>query len=85
MIVTDSTLVGYTMINGTWGLQFALFMAAVCNYCINPEPLNLTVATQEEIDELHFLRAFMLPITHGLLMIFVFIVNSDRIQWEEVK
>jgi hypothetical protein len=36
MIVTDSTLVGYTMINGTWGLQMALFIASLFNYLINP-------------------------------------------------
>ena len=38
MIVTDSTLVGYTMINGTWGLQMALFIASLFNYFINPNP-----------------------------------------------
>ena len=45
MIVTDTTLVGYTMINGTWGLQMALFIASLFNYLINQTPLDLTVAT----------------------------------------
>jgi hypothetical protein len=46
MIVTETTLVGYTMINGTWGLQLALFVASLFNYLINPDPLNLDIATQ---------------------------------------
>jgi dimeric dUTPase (all-alpha-NTP-PPase superfamily) len=79
MIVTDSTLVGYTMINGTWGLQMALFIAALFNYFINPDPLDLNVATQLEIDSLHFLRSITIPLTHVLLMIMCFIVNSERI------
>jgi hypothetical protein len=31
MIVTESTLAGYTVINGTWQLQFALFIAQIFN------------------------------------------------------
>jgi hypothetical protein len=38
MIVTDTTLVGFTMINGTWGLQLALAVASLFNYFINPSP-----------------------------------------------
>jgi hypothetical protein len=38
MIITESTLVGYTMINGTWGLQMALLVASLFNYLINPNP-----------------------------------------------
>ena len=85
MIVTDTTLVGYTMINGTWGLQMALFIASLFNYLINPEPLDLQVATQTQIDDLHFLRAIVIPGTHGVLMFMVFVVGSERIQWEEIK
>jgi hypothetical protein len=38
MIVTDTTLVGFTMINGTWGLQLALLVASLFNYIMNPHP-----------------------------------------------
>jgi len=38
MIVTDSTLVGFTMINGTWGVQFALLCASIFNILIYPNP-----------------------------------------------
>ncbi len=79
MIVTDSTLVGYTMINGTWGLQMALLIACLFNYFVNPDPLDLDVATQTEIDSLKFLRSTTIPVTHGMLMIMCFIVNSERI------
>lgn len=79
MIVTETTLVGYTMINGTWGLQMALFIASLFNYFVNPDPLDLTVATQNEIDDLKFLRSIVIPMTHCILMFMVFVVNSERI------
>jgi len=63
----------------------ALFIASLFNYFTNPDPLDLTVATQSEIDDLHYLRMIEIPLTHGVLMVMCFIVNSDRIQWEEVK
>lgn len=34
------------MINGTWGLQLALLIASLFNYFINPDPLDLEIATQ---------------------------------------
>jgi hypothetical protein len=37
MIVTDSTIVGFTMTNGTWGLQMALFVASLFNWFVNPD------------------------------------------------
>lgn len=36
MIVTDSTLVGFTMINGSWGLQMGLLVACLFNFIIYP-------------------------------------------------
>ena len=36
MIITDTTLVGYTVINGTWRLQLALMVGAIYNYFIYP-------------------------------------------------
>ena len=32
MYVTQNTLVGYTIINGTFGLQLAMLVASVFNY-----------------------------------------------------
>jgi hypothetical protein len=31
MIVTESTLVGYTVVNGSWGLQLGLMIGAIFN------------------------------------------------------
>mgnify|MGYP001000612941 CR=1 FL=1 len=50
MIVTDTTLVGFTMINGTWGVQMALCVASMFNYFINPSP-NIPLDPSISIDE----------------------------------
>lgn len=53
MIVTDTTLVGFTMISGTWGVQLALFVASMFNYFVTPNPkipISSSI-TQETYDE----------------------------------
>ena len=85
MIVTDSTLVGYTMINGTWGLQMALFIASLFNYLINPDLEYTAGYPDEDQKTINFLRKFIIPLTHGALMIMCFIVSSDRIPWDGLK
>jgi hypothetical protein len=47
--------------------------------------LTLEIATQQDIDELYKIRAFMLPTIHAILTIFTQISNNDRVHWEEVK
>ena len=37
MLVTQTTLVGYTIINGTWSIQLALLVASIYNYVMFPE------------------------------------------------
>jgi len=91
MIVTDTTLVGFTMINGTWGLQFSLFIASLFNVIVNPHPQipqDPTISVEQyetEMQELHFTRTYLIPITHGSLAIMCFISSSDRIPWEGLK
>jgi hypothetical protein len=85
MIVTDSTLVGYTMINGTWGLQMALFIASLFNYLINPDLEYTAGYPDEDKNAINLLRKFVIPLTHGALMIMCFIVSSDRIPWDGLK
>ena len=85
MIVTDSTLVGYTMINGTWGLQMALFIASLFNYFLNPHPEYTAEYSIEDQNTIDFLRQYIIPLTHGALMIMCFITSSDRIPWEGLK
>jgi len=36
MLVTQNTLVGYTIINGTYGLQMALLIASIYNAIVYP-------------------------------------------------
>jgi len=38
MIVTDTILVGYTMVSGTWGVQLALLVSSLFNYFVTPNP-----------------------------------------------
>lgn len=91
MIVTDTTLVGFTMINGTWGVQFALFIASLFNYFYNPDPeipkdpLIDQAEYDSEINNLYLTRAFGIPITHGTLAIICFVSSSDRIPWDGLK
>ena len=34
MLVTQTSLVGYTLINGTWGIQLALLVASIFNLIV---------------------------------------------------
>jgi hypothetical protein len=34
MLVTQTSLVGYTLINGTWGIQLALLVASLFNLIV---------------------------------------------------
>jgi len=85
MIVTDSTLVGYTMINGTWGLQMALFIASLFNYFVNPDPEFTPEYSPEDQHTINFLRQYIIPCTHAALMVMCFITSSERIPWEGLK
>ena len=42
MLVTQTTLVGFTLINGTIALQFALLMGALYNLFLYPEVAGST-------------------------------------------
>lgn len=91
MIVTDTTLVGFTMISGTWGVQLALFIASMFNFFVSPDPDVIQDSSvtdsqyQTEMADLRTIRAFWLPISHGLLTIMTFIGSSDRIPWDGIK
>jgi len=39
MIVTDSSINGYTVINGSWGLQMGLLVGSLYNYFMYPSDL----------------------------------------------
>lgn len=42
MLVTQTSLVGYTLINGTWGIQMALLIASLFNVIVysNDDVIN---------------------------------------------
>jgi hypothetical protein len=48
MIVTDTNLVGFTMVSGTWGVQLALLVASVYAYMANP---NVAIPKPEDMSE----------------------------------
>lgn len=91
MIVTDTTLVGFTMINGTWGLQLALLIASLFNYFINPTPeipqdaLISYEQYQTEMNDLKFTRSVVIPGVHATLAIICFAQSSDRIPYPGLK
>lgn len=84
MLVTQTTLVGYTIINGTWSIQFALLIASIFNYQIFPDVFDLHYfsdanLTQSQIDRFNNTRRFGLPMIHGALTIINFVTNNPRI------
>lgn len=50
MIVTDTTLVGYTVINGAWGLQLALLVGVLYNYFVYPDDVIIEQLTNYGFD-----------------------------------
>lgn len=91
MIVTETTFAGFTLINGTWGIQFALLIASLFNVIIHPKP-NIPQDPyitydqwQAEMSDLHFVRLYMIPIVHGLLTIMTFVSQNEKIRWESLK
>lgn len=91
MIVTDTTLVGFTMINGTWGVQTALLIASLFNYFINPAPeipQDQGITNDEyqtELSELYVTRAILIPGVHACLAVICFMQSSDRIPYDGLK
>jgi EamA domain-containing membrane protein RarD len=63
----------------------ALFIASLFNYFINPSPEYTAEYSIEEENTIDFLRQYIIPITHGALMIMCFITSSERIPWEGLK
>ena len=86
MLVTQTTLVGYTIINGTWSIQLALLVASIYNYVMFPEVFDSPYfkfrkeqLSPEEIQSLNSLRKYDLPIIHGLLFILNSVVSASRL------
>ena len=77
MIVTDTTLSGYTVINGSWGLQMGLLVGALYNYYMYPsdkvygylEGLTGTI----EFDRI------LICYIHGILILVNILMHSSRL------
>ena len=94
MLVTQSTLVGYTMINGTFSLQFALLVASIYNVIVYPDVLDraffqedypLDPLTPKQIHDFNYTRRYRIPITHAFMMIFNFITNNPKVNLPALK
>lgn len=77
MIVTDTTLAGYTVINGSWGLQMGLLVGALYNYYMYPSD---KVYSYEEglTDKIEFTRVLICYI-HGILILVNIMMHSSRL------
>jgi len=50
MIITDSTLTGFTVINGSWGLQLGLFVGSLYNYFLYPSDKVYGFIDRQQLD-----------------------------------
>lgn len=86
MIVTDSTLNGYTVVNGSWGLQMAMLIGTIYLNIIFKDP---TFIDDEPISDttlahLNFARNYLL-FMHALLTVVAFIAHNQSITNELLK
>jgi len=68
MLVTESTLVGFTILNGTYSMQLALLAGSLYNLLKYPSiqntPMQLTPSEQQLF---YHSRYYYIPIAHLLL------------------
>ena len=86
MLVTLNTLVGYTILNGTVGLQMALLAGSVYNLCVfnDSTVASRKLFTSDEIDTILRTRKTLIGI-HSSLMVINLITHSHRFQAESIK
>jgi hypothetical protein len=88
MFVTQSSLVGYTLVNGTASIQFALLLAAIYNVAVYPDLIHssyfdgLTHLEKKKFEEVRF---FWIPGTHATMAIINFIVQSKSLDMDGIK
>ena len=80
MIVTDSILQGYTVINGSWGLQLALLIAII----LEVETKHAVGLTSELAAEIEFVKILLMAL-HAFLTIVAFIGNNPKVTYEGLK
>jgi len=92
MIVTDTPLSGFTVINGTWGLHLGLFIGSIVCYAtysnddfiIDPVPI---FEVRPNFDFYRYLKGVRIEliVLHLVLVFTNFVMNSNRIRNLNVK
>lgn len=88
MLVVQSTLVGYTLINGTFSIQMALLIASIYNVAYYGDIVShpyFNDLTQEQKDFMTRVRSFSIPFTHFCMMLINLLTSSTRISLDGVK
>ena len=85
MIVTDSTLNGYTVVNGSWGLQLALLIGTIYLNVIFRDPtFSDEPISDSTLAHLNFARNYLL-FMHALLTVVAWIAHNHSITNELLK
>ena len=69
MIITDSTLTGFTVINGSWGLQLGLFVGSLYNYFLYPSDQVYGFKDHHDLDKKVEQTRVMIILIHGFLIL----------------
>ena len=86
MIVTDTTLTGYTVINGSWGLQFGLLVGSTYNYLVYPSSeLVAYPNSTNNIPKFAEVIRIALIFLHALLMMVNILMQADRLNAPTLK
>ena len=85
MIVTDTTLTGYTVINGSWGIQFGLLVGATYNYIVYPS--SEMIGYESKYNLVGFSEYIRIGICflHALLMAINIIMHAPRLNAPTLK
>ena len=87
MLVTDSTLVGYTLINGTYRLQLALLVGSLYNVIMFPDVQDSSILnlTANQISFVKISRYYYIPISHALLVVSNWIQEAKNLRLNRAK
>jgi hypothetical protein len=93
MLVTQSTLVGYTIINGTYSLQLAMLVGCVFNFYTTPSIFDFSEyfdhkgidITEEQAALFNETRKLWLPIGHATLVVINFISGNPMLDIDAFK
>ena len=84
MLVTSNTLIGYTIINGTVGIQLAMFVASLFNLFVFDDISSSKLFTEKQLDSIEWTRRKCV-ISHCLLMLVNICTGNPRFQHEGIK